>query len=85
MPMYQNKSNHGVWFFPISPAGEVIFKLIFALAIYVQLNLIWLYAGIALHQLKLVLKAQRCVTVLMAIAMLAVIVVAMSYHFEIVQ
>lgn len=83
--MYQYKSNQGVWFFPISPAGEVIFKVIFALAIYVQLSLTWVYAGIALHQLKLVLKAQRGVTVLMSIAMLAVIVVAMSYYFEIVQ
>ena len=67
---------------PSSLAVEVIFKVFLTNASCVSFHPAWLYAGTALHELNLALKAQRGINIIMAIAMSAVVVLTMSYHSE---
>lgn len=67
----------GFAFLPASPFWEVIVKLILFNAIWIPVHLIWLGAGVKLHELNLGHRTQRIINIAMALAMLAVVAIAL--------
>ncbi|MFK7859014.1 MAG: LysE family translocator [Granulosicoccus sp.] len=55
---------------------ETIWKFILINAIWIPIHLLWLGAGIALKKLALSQRIQRCINVLMALALLTVVFLA---------
>jgi len=62
---------------PDALALEIVVKLVIFNAIWVPIHLVWLWAGVQLHQLDLPEKTHRIINIAMAVAMLAVVFLAL--------
>ena len=71
----------GFSFLPASLTGEVVIKFAIMNAIWLPIHLVWLWAGVALHQLDLPRARQRAINAAMAAAMLAVVALAVYSQF----
>ena len=67
----------GFTFMSDRPVAEIIVKLIVFNAIWIPVHLIWLGAGVKLHELNLSQRSQRIINIGMALAMLAVVAFAL--------
>jgi threonine/homoserine/homoserine lactone efflux protein len=67
----------GFAFMPAAPVLEIVLKLLIFNAIWIPLHLIWLWAGVKLHQLNLPHRTQRIINIGMAAAMVAVVLLAL--------
>lgn len=73
----------GFSFAPDALAFEIIMKLIIANAIWIPIHLLWLWAGVKLHELNLPAERQRLINLGMAIALLAVVGLALWSLFQV--
>ena len=67
----------GFAFLPGDLALETVIKLSVINAVWIPVHLIWLGAGAKLHTLDLRPGTQRCINIIMALAMLAVVALAL--------
>ena len=66
----------GFAFMSDHPGWEIVTKLILFNAIWIPVHLIWLGAGVKLHELNLSHRTQRMINIAMAGAMLIVVGIA---------
>ena len=67
----------GFSFAPEQIQFELITKVLIANAIWIPIHLLWLWAGVRLHELKLSQKRQRLINIAMASSLLMVVALAL--------
>ena len=63
-------------FYPENFTIEIVIKLLIFNAIWVPLHLLWLYAGVRVHQLSLTPQQTRWVNIAMAVSLAAVVLLS---------
>tara|TARA_B100002019_G_C21142588_1_gene534043 strand:+ start:54 stop:644 length:591 start_codon:yes stop_codon:yes gene_type:complete len=71
----------GFAFYQSSFAIELVIKFFIMNSIWIPLHLLWLYVGTVLHELNLSIKNQRIINLMMALSMVLVVVISISYSF----
>lgn len=67
----------GFSYAPENVPFEIVTKVIILNAIWIPIHLIWLYAGVVLHELNLSARQQRAINIGMALALVLVIVLSL--------
>ena len=71
----------GFAFYQSSFAIELVIKFFIMNSIWIPLHLLWLYVGTVLHELKLSIKNQRIINLMMSLSMVLVVVISILYSF----